>query len=294
MAERTFVPIKDYGGNEADIMSYKIDFPLTPKFVQQVGTGIGAVTKFSSASMLIEKASGVNILAKDSYTDGLIIGGSRYVVIVPRFRDPISESEVIGTGDGMTTDFPFDLTGLPIIPNSMEVQYTNSGSDYYGNDEYVEDDRGEFTGDAAGEVHYMSGSGTVTCMNPPDNGTDVIMSYLRFGTDPAATNLVVAPYLYHYNDEPSPPERILLGNLGDITLQVEQFQNYIRDAESVNFRLFADITPGGSESNSTDWMWAGQPYVLENLRGATRLMLAVKQFNKAASGATYCLYAFGV
>jgi len=82
--------------------------------------------------------------------------------------------EVNGTGDGVATDFNFNLAHAHITPGTYRVHYTIGGNVYQGSD----DGSGTVSGtNLSGTIDYTTGAVSLTFTNPPDNGTSISSDY---------------------------------------------------------------------------------------------------------------------
>ena len=229
MANKTYISIKDFNGDEKKISTF-LDIENS-EHIQRFSLGTGVVDSLSDAVAVAIKQSSINIVCPSSFGSFTPSDCNNKFVIVPKFYDPIHvANEVIGTGDGVEDTFNFTLADTPIIPNSITIDYT-SGSSYSGYDEYSGDpdsESGLFAGDLDGDINYRTGSGSITCMFVPDNGTSVYATYDYFSTIPANTNIQITPYLY-YNDNSSDNIHVFLDKGTQTTLNVSAYPSVFQN-----------------------------------------------------------------
>lgn len=295
MSEQTFISIKDYDNNEQKVGVYKETLSADKINVQRMVLAGGFIESPSSDFRIIEKESSANIICPVSW-DGVYKGffASKFVLMT-KFYDYTTHNQVIGTGDGNTTDFTATLTNTPIIPNSLVISYSFNDALFYGYDEFDGGDETCETGtlyeDCAGAVNYRSGSISVSCNNPPDNYTDVTVSYKQFSTTDTDTNIQLTPYLFYVDDANN--KHTLLKIDTQNTLSVVSWPSAFKNT-SYSYRFFADYNPGGDATSSEDWYWSGESLVIENNVGANAVIVEIDAFTKVSSSATYTLFLMGI
>ncbi len=296
MANRSSISIKDYFGNEKKVATMLGDIievagDVNAQYFLQCS---GMIEDLDADHRIASKRSQINQLYPVS-DQGACISLSKNIVIVPKFYDYRPRSEVIGTGDGSNTFFNHTLTYRPIIPNSIEIEYTSGGGEFTAYDECQDEDplneMGEISGDAGGDSNYRTGELNVDCVNPPDSGTDVVANYKTFSTVAADTNIIVTPHLLYI--DPNSNKRSYLKNCGQFTLSAVDWPVSFQNSDQGLFGVFAGWIPGGDYLNAEDWYWAGDVLVIENTVGANSIFISVDAFTHVASSATFSMFAFG-
>ena len=153
---------------------------------QTIMSGVRAfdAVKFDSAQGMWVKESAPDADSEDVYPYGTYLGNNKvfsyndsgeleYLTIA----NDQYVNEVIGTGDGNTTDFTDTLEHPPIEPNTVTVYYTISGATYSGSD----DGEGNINGTniSSGTINYTTGLIHLIFTTAPDSGTQITCDYTK-------------------------------------------------------------------------------------------------------------------
>lgn len=165
--------------------------PLVTEYNYEIANSSGAEAIAHIGGHQVKVAAGATVNFRSTIkTDGIApdnVAITRTVIGYRHLPDGGQRyaSEVVAQGDGSKTAFKVKLANGPVDRGSLSVSTTVSasaaerGDDL--NDDKASDGRGRIKGsgvdDANSYIDYLRGEIDVVFGSPPDNGTDVTVSY---------------------------------------------------------------------------------------------------------------------